>query len=47
MRGRGRGRWFSQSESLARLLRNGAKAAMPDTLVEKVRRFRRRRAAVH
>lgn len=41
------GRWFSQSESLARLLRNGAKAAMPDTLVEKVRRFRRRRAAVH
>jgi CelD/BcsL family acetyltransferase involved in cellulose biosynthesis len=41
------GRWFSQSEELARNLRNGAKAMMPDTLVEKVRRLRRRRAAVH
>jgi CelD/BcsL family acetyltransferase involved in cellulose biosynthesis len=41
------GRWFSQSEELARNLRNGAKAVMPDTLVEKVRRLRRRRAAVH
>ncbi|WP_253910668.1 GNAT family N-acetyltransferase, partial [Pyxidicoccus fallax] len=41
------GRWFTRSEELAREVRNGAKAVMPDTLVEKVRRFRRRRAAVH
>jgi CelD/BcsL family acetyltransferase involved in cellulose biosynthesis len=41
------GRWFSQSEELARTFRNGAKAVMPDTLVEKVRRFRRRKAAVN
>ncbi|WP_164016240.1 GNAT family N-acetyltransferase [Pyxidicoccus trucidator] len=40
------GRWFTRSEELARELRNGAKAVMPDTLVEKVRRFRRRQAAV-
>ena len=40
------GRWFTRSEELAREVRNGAKAVMPDTLVEKVRRFRRRRAAV-
>ncbi|WP_426751625.1 GNAT family N-acetyltransferase [Myxococcus sp. Y35] len=40
------GRWFSQSEALARGLRDCAKAVMPDTLVEKVRRLRRRRAAV-
>lgn len=40
------GRWFTQSEELARNVRNGAKAVMPDTLVEKVRRFRRRQAAV-
>lgn len=41
------GRWFTRSEALARGVRNGAKAVMPDTLVEKVRRLRRRRAAVH
>ena len=41
------GRWFSQAESLARDLRNGVKAVMPDTLVEKVRRLRRTWAAVH
>jgi len=40
------GRWFTRSEELAREVRNGAKAVMPDTLVEKVRRFRRRQAAV-
>jgi CelD/BcsL family acetyltransferase involved in cellulose biosynthesis len=40
------GRWFTRSEELAREVRNGAKAVMPDNLVEKVRRFRRRRAAV-
>jgi CelD/BcsL family acetyltransferase involved in cellulose biosynthesis len=40
------GRWFTQSEELARNVRNGAKAVMPNTLVEKVRRFRRRQAAV-
>jgi CelD/BcsL family acetyltransferase involved in cellulose biosynthesis len=40
------GRWFTRSEELAREVRNGAKAVMPDTLVEKVRRLRRRRAAV-
>ncbi|MCP3143337.1 GNAT family N-acetyltransferase [Pyxidicoccus xibeiensis] len=40
------GQWFTRSEELARGLRNGAKAVMPDTLVEKVRRLRRRKAAV-
>ena len=41
------GRWFTRFEELAREVRNGAKAVMPDTLVERMRRFRRRRAAVH
>ncbi len=40
------GKWFTRSEELAREVRNGAKAVMPDTLVEKVRRFRRRRDQV-
>ncbi|MCE9673722.1 GNAT family N-acetyltransferase [Myxococcus stipitatus] len=39
-------RWFSRSEELARKTRNAVKYALPGTLVEKVRRLRRRRAAV-
>ncbi|NVJ28245.1 MULTISPECIES: GNAT family N-acetyltransferase [Myxococcus] len=41
------GDWFTRAEELARKGRNAAKQLMPGTWVEKVRRFRRRRAAVN
>ncbi|MCP3103380.1 GNAT family N-acetyltransferase [Myxococcus sp. K15C18031901] len=40
-------RWFTRSEELARKTRNAVKHALPAHLVEKVRRLRRRRAALH
>ncbi|WP_342374305.1 GNAT family N-acetyltransferase [Myxococcus stipitatus] len=41
------GRWFTRAEEVARKGRNAAKQVLPGTWVEKVRRLRRRRAAVH
>ncbi|NBD13537.1 MULTISPECIES: GNAT family N-acetyltransferase [Corallococcus] len=41
------GTWFTRSEDWARQTRNAVKGVLTDTLVEKVRRFRRRKAAVH
>nr|WP_274622774.1 GNAT family N-acetyltransferase [Myxococcus fulvus] len=41
------GQWYSHAEELARKARNAAKQVLPGTWVEKVRRLRRRRAAVH
>ncbi|AKF82106.1 cellulose biosynthesis protein CelD [Myxococcus fulvus 124B02] len=41
------GQWYSRAEELARKVRNAAKQVLPGTWVEKVRRLRRRRAAVH
>ncbi|MCP3059946.1 GNAT family N-acetyltransferase [Myxococcus sp. K38C18041901] len=41
------GPWYSRAEELARKGRNAAKQVLPGTWVEKVRRLRRRRAAVH
>ncbi|MCY1003134.1 GNAT family N-acetyltransferase [Myxococcus sp. MISCRS1] len=41
------GQWYSRAEELARKARNAAKQVLPGTWVEKVRRLRRRRAAVH
>ncbi|MFY1829772.1 GNAT family N-acetyltransferase [Myxococcus fulvus] len=40
------GQWYSRAEELARKARNAAKQVLPGTWVEKVRRLRRRRAAV-
>jgi CelD/BcsL family acetyltransferase involved in cellulose biosynthesis len=41
------GEWFTRSEDWARQARNAVKGVLSDGLVEKVRRFRRRNAAVH
>ncbi len=40
------GQWLTRSENAARTLRNAAKAVLPGPAIEKVRRLRRRRAAV-
>jgi CelD/BcsL family acetyltransferase involved in cellulose biosynthesis len=42
----GAGRWFTRHEELARSVRNTFKRILPDATVEKIRRLRRRRAAV-
>ncbi|QAT84433.1 hypothetical protein EJ065_2863 [Corallococcus coralloides] len=41
------GTWFTRSEEWARQTRNAVKGVLSEELVEKVRRFRRRKAAVH
>ncbi|WP_141332908.1 GNAT family N-acetyltransferase [Myxococcus sp. AB025B] len=41
------GQWYSRAEELARKARNAVKQVLPGTWVERVRRLRRRRAAVH
>ena len=41
------GAWFTRSEELARQTRNAVKRVLSDELVEKVRRLRRQKAAVH
>jgi CelD/BcsL family acetyltransferase involved in cellulose biosynthesis len=43
---RSAGRWFTQAEETARRVRNGVKQVLPTTLVERIRRLRRKRAAV-
>ncbi|RKH65568.1 GNAT family N-acetyltransferase [Corallococcus aberystwythensis] len=40
------GEWFTRTEEWARQTRNAVKGVLSDELVEKVRRFRRRKAAV-
>lgn len=42
----GAGRWFTRHEELARDAREVFKRVLPDTTVERIRRFRRRQAAV-
>jgi CelD/BcsL family acetyltransferase involved in cellulose biosynthesis len=43
---RSAGRWFTQAEETARRVRNGVKQVLPTNLVERIRRLRRKRAAV-
>ncbi|WP_225411449.1 GNAT family N-acetyltransferase [Stigmatella hybrida] len=42
----GAGSWFTRHEELARTVRNTFKRILPDATVEKIRRLRRRRAAI-
>ncbi|XXF80871.1 GNAT family N-acetyltransferase [Myxococcaceae bacterium GXIMD 01537] len=42
----GAGRWFTSAEDAARRMRGAVKQVMPERFVERVRRLRRRRAAV-
>ncbi|MBU8900595.1 cellulose biosynthesis protein CelD [Corallococcus sp. H22C18031201] len=41
------GRWFTRTEGWARRFRDGMKQVLPAEMVERIRRERRRRAAVH
>jgi CelD/BcsL family acetyltransferase involved in cellulose biosynthesis len=43
---KGTGRWYTQAEETARQVRNAAKRVLPTNLVERIRRLRRKRAAV-
>ena len=44
---KGPGAWLTRSEEAARVTRNAFKQLLPQGMVEQVRRYRRKRAAVH